>query len=248
MQERTPPSALPHGELRELFRDVFFVTGTVKMPGKPMTFSRNMVVIREGEDLILVNSLRLDDHGLRALEKLGKVRAVLRIAGFHGIDDAFYKQRYGAKVYALKGHIYVEGFDPNAEPYFDADEYIDAASDLPVSGARLYLYKSAKPAEAVLLLLREGGILISGDSLQNWSTPDRYFNLMGRLMMRIMGFIKPYNIGPAWKKFTKPSAADLRGILDLRFENLLPAHGDEVIGDAKTHFRAAIEKAASTAT
>jgi hypothetical protein len=42
-----PPPALPHGELRELLPDVFFVTGTVALPGPlPVRFSRNMTVVR----------------------------------------------------------------------------------------------------------------------------------------------------------------------------------------------------------
>jgi hypothetical protein len=247
MSEHPFPDALPHGDLRELFPDIFFVTGTAKISGKPLAFSRNMVVIRESGSLTLVNSVRLGEHGLRALEKLGSVDNVIRLAGFHGMDDPFYKDRYGARIWAVKGQPYVSGFDTSAEPFFEADEWIDAASELPVEGARLYVFKSARPAEAVMVLLRDGGILISGDALQNWRAPDRYFSLMGRLMMPFMGFIKPFNIGPGWKKLVKPSAADLRGLFDLRFEHVLPAHGDEVIGGAAEKFRPAIEKAAAQA-
>ena len=37
----------------------------------------------------------------------------------------------------------------------------------------------------------------------------------------------------------------LAGLFDLRFEHVLPAHGEEVIGNAKELFRPAIEKAAN---
>ena len=58
--------AYPHGELQELFPDTFFVTGTVPLPGPlPVRFSRNMTVLRTGSSLTLVNSIRLDDAGLR---------------------------------------------------------------------------------------------------------------------------------------------------------------------------------------
>lgn len=241
------PSALVHGEIRELFPDVFFVTGTMTIAGKPMSFSRNMTIVRDNGSLTLINSVRLDEHGLKSLENLGDVDNVIRLAGFHGMDDAFYKDRYGAKVWAIKGQTYVAGFDPDAEPYFHADEFVDAASALPIEGSRLYEFKSAKPPEAVIVLLRDGGIIVSGDSLQNWKRPDRYFSLMARLMMRIGGFIKPFNVGPAWSKITKPSADDFKGLFDLRFEHVLPAHGDEVIGNAKELFRPAIEKAADIA-
>ena len=61
---RQHPKALPHGELKEVFKDVFFLTGTVAMPGPlPITFSRNMTVVREGGNLTLINSIRLGEGG-----------------------------------------------------------------------------------------------------------------------------------------------------------------------------------------
>ena len=75
------PPAAPHGPLVEVFPDLFLVTGTMKLPGvMPVRFSRNMTVVREGERLVLVNTVRLDEAGLAALDKLGKVTDVVRIA------------------------------------------------------------------------------------------------------------------------------------------------------------------------
>src|SRR5262245_57957912 len=115
------PPALRHGALREVLPDTFFVSGEIKLPG-PVRFSRNMTVIRQGRDLVLVNSLRLDDAGLAELEKLGDVRHVVRLAGFHGRDDAFYKQRYNARVSCVPGQYYARGFGaPKPEDiYFKA--------------------------------------------------------------------------------------------------------------------------------
>lgn len=241
------PAALPHGDFRELFPDIFFVTGTMKMSGRPLSFSRNMVVVRENGSLTLINSVRLGEHGLKSLERLGSVDNVIRLAGFHGMDDPFYKDRYGATVFAIRGQVYVEGFDLDAEPHFEADEWLDADSELPIPGSRLHLIKSSTPPEALILMLRDGGILVSGDSLQNWHSPDRYFGVVARIMMRLMGFIKPCAVGPGWLKFAKPSGDGLRGVLDLRFEHVLPAHGDEVTGGAREKFRPAIEAAAAEA-
>ena len=101
------PPALPHGELEEIFDDVFFVSGSVKMPGPvPMIFSRNMVVLREGDQLVIVHSMRLGEDGLRKLDALGNVTDVIRLAGFHGMDDPFYADRYGARVHAVEGQVY----------------------------------------------------------------------------------------------------------------------------------------------
>lgn len=229
MKPRPFPPALPHGALREVFPDVFFVTGTIGLPGPmPVRFSRNMTVVRQGDRLVIVNSVRLDERGLAALEALGKPTDVLRIAGFHGADDAFYKDRYGAKVWALEGQRYTSGFSQDGEPYFEPDAWVDAETTVPLADARLYLFDT-KPGEALLLLEREGGIVVAGDALQNWSAPDEFFSLLAKPMMRLMGFIKAHNVGPGWLKQAKPAAAKLRGVLDLTFEHVLPAHGAPVV-------------------
>ena len=88
---------------------------------------------------------------------------------------------------------------------------------------------------------------MSGDSLQNWATPDRYFSLLARVAMRFMGFIKPHNVGPAWRKATTPSRAGLLGLLELPFDHVLPSHGEPVIGNARGLYRPALEAAAAEA-
>ena len=47
----------PHGEIREVFKDVFFVTGTNKTrhEGKEIQTSRNMVIVRSGNELTLIS-------------------------------------------------------------------------------------------------------------------------------------------------------------------------------------------------
>ena len=236
--------ALEHGDPVEIFPDIFMVTGGMRIADKPLAFSRNMIVVRHDGALTLINSMRLSEQGLEALRTLGEVRNVIRLAGFHGRDDAFYKHRYGAIVHAVAGQIYVPGFDLAGRRYFEPDRYIDDGSELPVEDARIYTFRKANPPEGVMLMLREGGILVCGDSLQNWQSTDRYFSLAARVMMRVMGFIRPCNVGPGWLKAARPSADDLLGLLDLRFEHVLPAHGAAVIGGAKNCFRPAIEHAA----
>jgi hypothetical protein len=237
------PAALPHGELQEVLPGLFFVAGTVGMPGPlPVRFSRNMTVVREGERLILVNTVRLDDQGLAALDRLGKVTDVIRLAGNHGSDDPFYADRYKAKIWVLKGQRYTAGFNTKApDVYFEPDFEIDAATTLPIAGARLHFIHS-DPPEGLLILPNEDGTIISGDCLQNWASPDAYFSWLGRVMMRMMGFIRPHNIGPGWLKQCKPPSEELRAILGFSFKNVLPAHGAPVIGNAVELYRGAIER------
>jgi len=94
---------MPHGEIEEVFPDVFFVTGTSRpdFGGDALQFSRNMTIVRDNGDLSLINTVRLDDAGLARLDSLGRVTNVVKIGVFHGIDDAFYLERYDAKQWAL---------------------------------------------------------------------------------------------------------------------------------------------------
>jgi hypothetical protein len=226
--------------------DLFFVTGTVGMPGPlPVRFSRNMTIIRQGGRLILVNSVRLDDTGLAALDALGKVSDVIRLAANHGMDDPFYAERYGASVWAVKGQRYTAGFNTSSpKTYFTPTVEMDAGTALPIEGARLIAIQS-KPPEGLLLLPSHDGVMVSGDCLQNWAEPDAYFSWLGRVMMRSMGFIKPVNVGPGWVKQCKPPKAELRAILDVSFRHVLPSHGTPVLDGAGERYRAAIERVAA---
>lgn len=239
----TLPPALKHGSLEQVFPDVFYVRGSMKVGG-PVAFSRAMTVVREGDRLVVINSMRLDEEGLAALDELGTVTDVLSIAGFHGRDDAFFKERYGATIWDLEGHIYAKGFNENPTPadaYFTADQQMNAKTALPLSGARLHVFNTKTP-EAIVVLEREGGVLVTGDSLQNWATTDEYFTWMGKAMMKVMGFIKPHNLGPGWIKAAKPTPKDVGDVLDLEFAHVLPAHGSPVLGNAKEKYRPTIEK------
>ena len=103
--------AQPHGPLREVFPGIHLVKGTMRMGAA--TLSRNMTVVRRGDDLVLVNSVRLDDQGLAELERLGKVTDVIRLAGGHGSDDPFYVWPTGAEAVHVR-HGVRDGLDVHA--------------------------------------------------------------------------------------------------------------------------------------
>lgn len=241
-------SVLPHGELEQVFDNIWFVTGQVKMPMlfPPMKISRSMTVIKnpENNELTIVNSMQLSEQGLAELEKLGKVVNVLRIAGFHGRDDAFYRQKYAAKIFALKGQTYTrEMMKPVTDPklgYLQPDVWLTEESPLPVPNATLKWFASSTPTEAILIINQDEGILVTGDTLQHTPQSDQYNNWVSNILMNKMGYFKPYNVGPGWVQFAKPSLAEIRSILDLDFEHVLPGHGLAVIGGAKEKFRSAI--------
>src|SRR5262245_49635093 len=128
------PPALPHGLLEEVFSDVFFVTGMMKtvLMDVPWQFSRNMVVVRDGDALTLVNSIRLDETGLNRLEALGRVANVVKIGSLHGRDDAFYRQCYGARFWALPGMTDGHGLV--------ADRELRPGGEMPFAGCGVFVF------------------------------------------------------------------------------------------------------------
>ncbi|WP_196140507.1 hypothetical protein [Aliikangiella sp. G2MR2-5] len=240
----------PHGELEQVFPNIWFVQGGWDMPVplKPR-ISRSMVIIRHSQDSItLVNSMRLNDEGLKQLEALGRVENVIRLASMHGADDNFYRERYGAKVYALKGTQYTRGLTvdiENTKSYLQPDFWFDEKTRLPIPEAKVWVMRSPKLKEACLLLPQHNGILLSGDMLHNTPRPNSFTNITAKLFMRLFGLARSYNIGVGWWHMTKPSGDELRQLLTLPFEHVLPIHGEPVIGNAKNKYRKAIERFAS---
>jgi len=216
--DQVPPS-LPHGELQEVFPDVFVVTGTMKtvLMDVPWQFSRNMIVVREGQVLTLVNSIRLNDPGLAQLEALGRVANVCKIGSLHGRDDAFYKSRYGATFWALQGMQHEYGLT--------ADKHLVAGGEMPFTCCSLFDFRTTKLPEGILHIDRAGGILVACDSLQNWLAPDEFFSDESRRMMTEMGFFCSAGLGLVWMKLTEPQVQDFNRLLELPFRHVLTAHG-----------------------
>jgi len=223
------PQAQPHGELQALFPGVWFVTGTMKtvLMGAHWHFSRNMTVLRDDTSgaLTLVNTVRLSDEGLRQLDALGPVKHVLRIGALHGLDDAFYRQRYGATSWAMAGM-------PGASP----DRLLEEGGALPLADASLFTFRATKLPEAILHLDREGGILVACDALQNWLAPDAFFSEESKAMMQGMGFFTRANIGPVWMQVNEPKADDFQRLRQLPFKHVLCGHGSPLKDDAAKAF------------
>ena len=220
------PEQLPHGEITEVFPNVFFVLGQSKFEaqGNKFQFTRSMTIIRDGESLTLANTPRLDDKGLKALDGLGKVENIIRLAANHGRDDAFYSDRYDAPVWAL------DGVKPERPVKHQAT--LVAGDAGPVKDTTTFVFESIAAAEAVLCVHQSGGILISGDSLQNITGRNEFFDDATAEALEKGGFIKNGNIGPAWRANLQPDRADFDRILALEFKHLLPAHGDPLLADA----------------
>lgn len=223
--------ALPHGELQPVLPGVHMVTGTMKtvLMGAHWHFSRNMTVISSGRELTLVNTVRLDDGGLAALDALGTVTNIVRLGALHGQDDAFYKHRHPKATYWAPAGV------PPA-PGIEADRPLVDDGAAPLPDASVFLFRQTKLPEAILHLGREGGILVACDALQNWLAPDAFFSDESRAMMTQMGFFTPANIGPAWRQFNEPQGGDFERLMALDFRHVLPGHGSPLKDSAREAF------------
>jgi len=87
------------GTLEQVFDDVWWVWGTVRFaPG--IVFPRNMTIVREKGELVLIHTVMMPPDQQAKIEALGPIKHVVRLGAFHGMDDAKYVERYGATMWA----------------------------------------------------------------------------------------------------------------------------------------------------
>jgi hypothetical protein len=229
------PPALSHGSIEEVFPDVFFVTGAMETVLQDMDwkFSRNMTVVREGDRLVIINSVRLGDEGLAELDKLGKVTDVIRLGSLHGRDDPFYVDRYQAEYWAMPGMEHETGLQATRSLTTDT---------LPISDASVFEFNTTQIPEGILRLERAGGILIACDALQNWLAPDEFFSDSSRELMTQMGFFTPANLGPVWVQRAVPGADDFARLKEQTFKHALCGHGAPLRDSAHEDFSATFNK------
>jgi hypothetical protein len=229
--------AWPHGALQAAFAEVYYVVGTNKThhAGVDIQTSRTMTVVRDEGRLTLLNTVRLDDEGLRALDALGAVEHVVRLGAFHGRDDPFYCDRYGATLWAPPGAAQADGRA--------ADRALSPGGPFPVPGGEGFAFASAKFPEAAVLLEREGGILITCDAIQNWARVDRFFSPECGAAFEAQGLIREANVPSTWRHACAPSADDFRRLLGLRFRHLMSAHGEPLRDEAHGRVRASVAEA-----
>lgn len=218
------PPAQPHAMPEELFPDVFLVRGSVQV-APLVRITRNMVVLRHGRDLTLVNAVRMTPEGEAALEALGTVRHLVKLGHFHGMDDPYTRQRWSPTFWS------VTPTEPGVERLTDG-----GAGPLPT--ADVFVFGGASIGEAALVWKQAaGGLVITCDSVQHW--PDvAGCSFVGGLVGRQMGFLRrPLAIGPIWAKQASGGAPaklrpDFERLLSADFRHLVAAHGRLLRDDA----------------
>lgn len=228
--------AYPHDPISKIFEDVYLVHGSIKI-GPGMSMNRNMVIIREGGELSLINPVRISDEELKRLETIGTVRHVIRLGDFHGLDDQFYIDRYQARFWCQAGQ------DTYKKPA--PDNLVAADMAPPFKNSEFFVFETSKFPEAALLL-KQHKLLITTDSIQYWSDWS-YTSAFTRLVLRLMGFRLTLLIGGPWLKRVTPKGSslihDFEKLQTLDFENIIAAHGGLLRGNAKAMLKEAMVKA-----
>jgi hypothetical protein len=231
------PKVRPHDPIEQIADDVFMARGSVNL-NPIIRISRNMVIVRQAGALTLINPIRLRDAELMRLDELGRVKNLMRLGAFHGLDDPFYMDRYQPRFWCQAGGT------TYSEP--PIDEILDENTTLPFSNAKLRCFRSTKQPESVLLLETGKGLLVTTDGIQNYGDYSNN-NLPARLVMPRIGFPLKTIIGPFWIKLMTPEGeslkAELESFLELEFDSLISAHGTFLASGAHESVRRAIEDA-----
>lgn len=219
---------MPHGPLLEVFPDIFWMQGSVRM-GPGVTINRVMVVLRHEGELTVVNAVRPSDPAV--LDALGRVVNVVKL-GMHGMDDPWYRSHYKAKLWAAAG---VEG----------ADVELGADTEQPVPWVRTFQFTLTKQPELALVADRAEGVLLTCDSVQNWPDTD-LCSIPAKAVTYAMGFnARPAQIGPPWRRMQTPEGGTLRydfeRLVEMPFDHLIGGHGKPLVGGAKEALRATVE-------
>jgi hypothetical protein len=225
------------GKLEQVFDDVWRAWGTVRfMPG--VVIPRNMVIVREKGELVVIHPVMLPEAEQAELDALGPVKHIVRLGAFHGMDDPAYVKRYAPTLWAPPGVDHREGAKTDRE--------LVPGGELPLAGAELFSFATSRTPETVIRLARHGGILLTCDSVQNWeSTAD--CSLLGGLMTRAMGFKGRACIGPGWRKASEPKEGPgflpaFKQILDFDFRHAIGAHGAPMKDTAKDDLHRQVRK------
>ena len=230
----------PHDPIEELFEDIFWVHGSIRFDsaGPDIGINRNMVVLREADALTLIHPVRLSAEGETALDQLGAVKHVVRLGNFHGLDDRYYVDRYGATFWCQEG----SASHPEPRPTRTLAE----GTALPVTGAELFVFRESTLPESAILLRRHGGLLITGDSLQHWATWSRC-TPQAIALLEQNGFELTTLVGPMWHKWATAEGGSLKPdferLLALDFKHHIGAHGALARDNAHALVEAAVAKA-----
>jgi len=209
-----------------LYPNLFRATKLIKIP-LLWSVSAAMHIVKEGNEVIVIDPFVLPDAEKEALEQLGKPTAILLTTTFHVRDAEQYRSRYGAKVFANRAAVPKLGI-PVDEAFGDGDSLPGNLKAIEMTGT--------SPGETILQHNLEKSGLITGDALFNLQKGET------NAVIRLLGFRE--NLNPMPKliiKDKKRAAEAYQRLLDYDFDQILVSHGAPILSGAKEQLRAMLK-------
>jgi hypothetical protein len=215
-----------HGELTKILDDVYVVRGSFYL-GLGAMISRTMTIVKRGNDLTVINAVRVSEEAEAEIKKLGTVKNLVRMSEGHGCDDAYYLNTFKPTYWSVKS------FKPIAHgPPPDYTKALEEVGEVPIPDMKVILFKNA--AESVLWLPDGGGTVIACDLIQNNIETPPHTNWLGKQATYWMGFQGECKCVPIWRLINGTDQwEDCERVLAWEFNNLVSGHGEAKIGDAK---------------
>ncbi len=230
------PPALFHGPITRVVDGVYMVRGGFQL-GPGMLISRTMTIVAGDDGLSIFNALRLSEAAEAELEKLGKVKHLVKLSDSHGCDEPYFVDRYKPEVWAM----------PDAKHHRGVASTRELGPEGPNAGGRVFGFPGTSGwRESGYWIPNGGGTLITCDALQNHADTE-HTSFLARLMTPLMGFKGGVIVASMWRKYQKVAGPQVKSafaeVSTQPFANLITGHGPAVVGDADARVRAAIEAA-----
>lgn len=207
---------LPHQKLKQKYENIYTLVGSMQL-FKVFKYSRNMVILKSGNKLCLVNPIRLSAQEEKKLLELGSIHAILKLGRLHSVDLPYYMDRFSPKLWASRKDSFVQAHN------YPIDIDLETDPELPFLDLQIYSFKTSKENEAIAFLPKEGGIVLACDAFVNMKKIDPMANWIVKLLSNLLD--EPTYIGPNWYKIMRPSKEDFDKVLSFDFDKMIPAHG-----------------------
>jgi len=210
----------------KVFDDVYQVRGSadlLDLVGKP-TVGRCMTIIVEGDELHIINSVRVKPDTEADILKLGKIKHVYKLGANHGLDDPYFVETFGATLWAMPGMKGRMGVEPQKQLTEDAE--------LPMKGTKFMGFKACvKELEGAIWFERHGGMVVVCDTLTNYADPWDGYGTGGKLLIKAIAGSPGTHLSPLRKNLVKQGGTakgfgeDIVRLCDMKFDVMFSAHG-----------------------
>lgn len=229
------PKATVQDSLVDIFPDIYLLRGSIQV-APLLRINRNMVIIKQDQELTLINAVRLNEYNLQHLKQLGTVKHLIRLGDFHGLDDQFYIDHFSPTFWSQSKHVNYPELLP--------DVLIEKDVTPPIKNSDFFIFEQAKYPEAILFL-KNHQLIITTDSIQYWDDW-KHFSFFSKIIMYLMGFRLKLFIGGPWLKLASRHKnslkTDFEQLLTLEFKHLIAAHGNVRYQHAKLDLEHVIQQ------